>query len=200
MQTIIYLVRHGQVYNPDKIIYGRLPNFGLSETGKKQIEETAEFLKDKQVDIIFSSPLLRAKQTAEIIKDRLELPTIHITEEINEVKTSYQGWKESDLDKLQSEVYLKPLDSHDETMEQIAQRMKHFVETISQSFAGKHIAVCSHGDPIMLLKFAIQHKPFEVTSFKKDNYVQHGEVYQITINEEALSIMNVFKPTFHTLH
>ena len=200
MQTIIYIIRHGQVYNPDKIIYGRLPNFGLSEIGKKQIEETAKFLKDKQIDMIFSSPLLRAKQTAEIIKNELELTTIHITEEINEVKTSYQGWKTEKLDKLQSQVYLNPLDPHDETMEQIAQRMEHFVDTISQSFAGKRIAVCSHGDPIMLLKFVIHNKPLEVVSFKTDNYVQHGEVYQITIDKKSLTMTSVFKPILHTLH
>src|SRR5258708_4717920 len=110
MQSTIYLIRHGEVHNPEGIIYGRLPNFGLSEKGKMEVEKTAEFLKNKEIDDIYASPLDRAKQSAEIIQNKLKLSTIQIADEITEVKTSYQGRKFIELDMLQSEVYLKPLD------------------------------------------------------------------------------------------
>jgi broad specificity phosphatase PhoE len=194
MRTTIYLIRHGQVYNPNKILYGRLPHFGLSETGKKQIEETAAFLKDKQIDEIFSSPLLRARQTAGIIVNELKLHPLHFSKLLIEVKTSYQGRKQNTLDKLQSQVYLKPLNPSDETIEQLANRMKKFIQQIQKNYPGKHIVAVSHGDPLMALKAVIKKRPLEFYSFKTDQYVQHGEVYQITIDDNNLSLINIFKP------
>lgn len=195
MSTRIYLIRHGEVYNPDDIIYGRLPNFGLSNKGEKEIEKTADFLSDKHIDAIYSSPLDRAKQTAEIIRNKLGIPTVHISEQILEVKTSYQGRKFSDLDELQSEVYLKPLSPDDETIEQIATRMILFVEKLIEKEQGKHIVVCSHGDPIMITKIAIQKKELIFDMFKNNIYIQHGEVYEIIADEKTnLSIKSVFKP------
>src|SRR6266700_7514412 len=119
MQTTIYLIRHGEVKNPDNIIYARLPKFDLSANGKKQAEQAAEFLKDKHIEAIYSSPLERAKQTAEIIQKELDLPEIYFSDQILEVRTSYEGKKFSSLDKLQSEVYLKPLSPTDETTEDL---------------------------------------------------------------------------------
>lgn len=197
MQTTIYLIRHGEVLNPDNILYGRLPNFGLSEKGKQEIEKSANFLKDKQIDELYASPLERAKESAEIIQKRLHIPTIHFSDEILEVRTSYQGRKFSELDALQSEVYLKPLKPSDETIEQIAQRMRFFLMELITKHKGKHITVVSHGDPIMALKAVIEHKPLEFYSFKTDNghYIQHGEVYQITgDNLDTLTLTKAFTP------
>lgn len=67
MKTIIYFMRHGEVHNPDKILYGRLSRFRLSDVGKEGIHTIANELKEKGVDIIYSSPLLRARQTAGIV-------------------------------------------------------------------------------------------------------------------------------------
>jgi broad specificity phosphatase PhoE len=193
--TTIYLIRHGEVYNPSKILYGRLPNFGLSETGKKQTEESAEFLKDKQISALYSSPLLRAKETAEIIKGKIDLPKLFITDEITEVLTSYQEQKTSNLDLLQSEVYLKPLSQNDETIEQIATRMRKFTTGMLEMYKGKNIAVVSHGDPIMILKAYIQNKELTVNVFKTNTYVKHAEIYQIDADDNnKLSIKSIFTP------
>ncbi len=91
MTTNIYLVRHGEVYNPKQIVYGRLPRFGLSEKGRVEIEKTAEFLSDKKIEAIYSSPLLRARQTAGIIQMRLKLPKIMLLKNLLEAKTSLEG-------------------------------------------------------------------------------------------------------------
>jgi broad specificity phosphatase PhoE len=194
MQTIIYLIRHGEVNNPQEIIYGRLSNYGLSEKGKLEAQKTAEFLEDKHIDEIYSSPLERATQTAEIIRTKLKLRTIHITDEITEVKTSYQGKKFNDLDKLQSEVYLKPLDPSDETIEQLAHRMEIFIKELLSKHQGKHLLVVSHGDTIMALKAVIKNTPLEFLPFKTDHYIQHAEVYQVTYEGNNLSIKEIFKP------
>ena len=64
METVISFVRHGEVYNPDDIIYGRLCGFRLPEKGNYQAVKAAETLNGSQLAAIFSSPLLRARQTA----------------------------------------------------------------------------------------------------------------------------------------
>lgn len=194
MQTTMYLVRHGEVYNPNNIIYGRLPNFSLSKKGEKELKKTAEFLKDKAIDIIYSSPLQRAQQSAKIIQKNLTLPTIHIADEITEIQTSYQGRQFSELDELQSEVYLKPLNPSDETIEQIAKRMKKFIEKLAIEQQGKHIILISHGDPIMILRAVIENKLPSFYVLQKGPYIHHGEVYKITDDDNHLSLTSVFKP------
>jgi len=195
MTTTIYLIRHGEVNNPHNIIYGRLPGFHLTDVGKKQLEDAAKYLKNKHIDEIYTSPLLRAKESAGIIQKVLGLPIIHISEEILEVKTSYQEMKFSDLDALQSEVYLKPLNPSDETVEQIANRMMKFIRYLIQTYPGKTIAVVSHGDPIMAVKAEIKRHSYEFLPFKTDDYIQHGEIYEITGDKNNnFSIKAVFKP------
>jgi broad specificity phosphatase PhoE len=62
--TTVHLVRHGEVYNPNKILYGRMPGFRLSEAGERQAKVTAEFLAGADVAAVVTSPMDRARQTA----------------------------------------------------------------------------------------------------------------------------------------
>jgi broad specificity phosphatase PhoE len=63
-ETIVHLVRHGEVYNPDGILYGRIPGFRLSAAGEAMAVQAAEALKGRDVTVVRSSPLERAVQTA----------------------------------------------------------------------------------------------------------------------------------------
>ena len=63
-RTVVHLLRHGEVHNPERILYGRLPGFGLSDLGVRQAEQVAAYLRDHDVVHVVSSPLLRAQQTA----------------------------------------------------------------------------------------------------------------------------------------
>lgn len=66
----IHLVRHGEVYNPAGVLYGRLPNFHLSETGHAMAKEAAKQLKTMGVNVqaIYCSPLVRAQESAKPIE------------------------------------------------------------------------------------------------------------------------------------
>ena len=66
-RTTVHLLRHGEVHNPAKILYGRLPNFHLSELGRQMAKAAAEALADCDVTHLVSSPLERAQETAEPI-------------------------------------------------------------------------------------------------------------------------------------
>ncbi|HUM36859.1 MAG TPA: histidine phosphatase family protein, partial [Anaerolineae bacterium] len=62
--TRLLFIRHGLVHNPDNLIYGRLPGFELSELGHRQAQAAAAALRATPLAALFSSPQLRARQTA----------------------------------------------------------------------------------------------------------------------------------------
>jgi broad specificity phosphatase PhoE len=66
-RTTVHLLRHGEVHNPAKVLYGRLPDFHLSELGRQMAKADAEALADRDVTYVVASPLERAQETAEPI-------------------------------------------------------------------------------------------------------------------------------------
>ncbi|MGH3635249.1 MAG: histidine phosphatase family protein, partial [Mycobacterium sp.] len=72
--TRIHLVRHGEVYNPDGVLYGRLPGFHLSDKGNRQAQAVADALAGRDVVAVIASPLQRAQETAAPIAARHDLP------------------------------------------------------------------------------------------------------------------------------
>ncbi len=73
-QTRVHVVRHGEVHNPTGILYGRLPGFHLSETGKAQADAVAGALADRDIVAVIASPLQRAQETAAPIAATHDLP------------------------------------------------------------------------------------------------------------------------------
>ena len=73
-QTRVHVMRHGEVYNPDAILYGRLPGFHLSERGKAQAGAVADALAERDIAAVIASPLQRAQETAAPIAARHNLP------------------------------------------------------------------------------------------------------------------------------
>lgn len=88
--SLVHVIRHGEVYNPDRILYGRLPGFRLSELGEAQAETTAEFLAGRDIAYLVSSPLERAVQTATPLAAALEL-SIEIDERLIEAGNRFEG-------------------------------------------------------------------------------------------------------------
>jgi broad specificity phosphatase PhoE len=72
-KTTVHVLRHGEVYNPSKVLYGRLPDFHLSELGKQMAKAAAEALADRDITYTVASPLERAQETAAPIAAEFEL-------------------------------------------------------------------------------------------------------------------------------
>ena len=70
-QTVVHVMRHGEVHNPDKILYGRLPGFRLSTAGEGMAVKAAKWFLDRDVTHLVSSPLERAQQTAKPLAEAL---------------------------------------------------------------------------------------------------------------------------------
>ena len=90
MRTVVHLLRHGEVHNPDKVLYGRLPGFRLSEAGERMATAAAAALCDRDVVAVFSSPLERALRTAEPLAAKLGLD-VRVDERLVESSNVFEG-------------------------------------------------------------------------------------------------------------
>ncbi|TGB15307.1 histidine phosphatase family protein [Streptomyces palmae] len=61
--TVVHLMRHGEVDNPEGVLYGRLPGYHLSELGRKMADQVAEHLAGRDIKHVVASPLERAQET-----------------------------------------------------------------------------------------------------------------------------------------
>ena len=94
LTSVVHLVRHGEVANPDGVLYGRIPGFGLSEDGQMMAKAAADFMAGRDVVLLKSSPLERAVQTAEPIAAQLRLP-IEVDDRLIEPWNHFEGMKVS---------------------------------------------------------------------------------------------------------
>ncbi|MEX2419029.1 MAG: histidine phosphatase family protein, partial [Acidimicrobiia bacterium] len=67
----LHLVRHGEVANPDGVVYADLPGFSLSAAGRAQAAASARYLQARSPEAVVSSPLDRAMETARAIADAI---------------------------------------------------------------------------------------------------------------------------------
>ena len=140
-------MRHGEVFNPDNVFYGRLSGFRLSDKGNYQAVRAAETLNGSRLGAIFSSPLLRARQTAgQLIKSNPHL-RLRISSLLLEVATPFDGRPAPEVDKLHGDVYTGS-DDHFEQPLDIVHRVQKFIQRSRRQYAGKHIAAVTHGDVI----------------------------------------------------
>lgn len=147
--THLYLIRHGDYYSTDED--GRLLDEGLNEMGVHQAERLRDrFLANNvEFDVLISSTMLRAKQTADIIAPALDLPII--------LDSDVEEWRNTDgnitpeefSEKLrplspEQRVFMRPVESG-ETWTEFMFRACTALNRITQDYAGKKIVVVCHG-------------------------------------------------------
>jgi broad specificity phosphatase PhoE len=156
-RTVVHLLRHGEVHNPERILYGRLPGFGLSDLGIRQAEQVAAYLRDHDVVHVAASPLLRAQQTAKPIAAMHGVDVV-TDEGLIEADNVFEGSRVSVGDGALRDPRIWPKlrnpfrPSWGEPYRDIADRMLAAVHRARRRAAG-HEAVCvSHQLPIWTLR------------------------------------------------
>lgn len=166
-QTIIHVLRHGEVHNPNGILYGRLKGYSLSELGKRMAQMVAdEFQKRPEINItkIITSPLLRTQQTAKPTSKAYNVP-IETDHRLIEAGNHFEGipvnknrwilakpkfWK----------LYRNPIrPSWGEPYYDIADRMLKVVKDVQKNYSGQQILLVSHQLPIWCLRRYLEKKP-----------------------------------------
>lgn len=182
--TTILIVRHTEVHNPQRVLYGRLPAYTLSDYGLKQAERVAEFLANRPLSVVYSSPLERARQTAGLIADRHPAAARIVTGLLNEIGTSWQGTPFAQF-KPGFSAYEHRRHDDDETIGDVQRRMTAFVTRTRATYPGATIVGVSHGDPITILRIALSGRPVTVAATKGSDYAGLGSVTEITFAPEA---------------
>lgn len=159
-RAVVHLVRHGEVANPEHILYGRLPGFHLSESGLVMAKAAADFLAGRDVTVLRSSPLERAVESAEPIAAEFGLPVV-IDDRLIEAANHFEGLRfgvgDGALRQPRHWQYLRnPFrPSWGEPYVEIAARVLAAVRTAAAAARG-HEAVCvSHQLPIWVARCAV---------------------------------------------
>ena len=189
MNNTYFILRHGETpyqLKKEKTIYPwpePSPIF-LTKKGEKQIEEAGKWLKDKNIDLIFSSDITRVKQTSEIISREINVKPIF---DIRLREIDYGDYKgklikdyRKDFSSLKQRFFERP--KNGESKLDVKKRLLDFFDEINEKYKNKNILIISHQGTLHILDGAlmgIKHEnlldkdkaiPLKVGEFKKLEY------------------------------
>jgi len=160
--TVVHLLRHGEVHNPEHVLYGRLPEYHLSANGRMMAAAAADFFAGRPVAAVFASPLERAQETAQPVAERLGL-TITTDDRLIESANVLEGKSVSlaslALNPLNWKYLWNPLrPSWGEPYTQVAGRMRQAIDRARDASRGREAVCVSHQLPIWVSRLAAEHK------------------------------------------
>ncbi|HYH35692.1 MAG TPA: histidine phosphatase family protein [Nocardioides sp.] len=164
-QTIVHLLRHGEVHNPEGLLYGRMDGFHLSELGRRMAQQVADTIGDRDITHLVASPLTRTRETAQPLAEArgLEVAT---DERIIESTNVFQGEKfgpgANTLRNPRAWRYLwnpwRP--SWGEPYVEIAARMMAAVREAAAAARGHEAVLVSHQLPIWTTRLHVEDRSF----------------------------------------
>jgi broad specificity phosphatase PhoE len=155
-RTVVHLVRHGEVDNPVGLIYGRLPDYHLSDLGRAMAERTAEHLRGRDVVHLRCSPLERAQETMEPIAAAFGLPVtidgrvIEADNYLEGVRVSLGGTLRRPRSWWLFRNALRP--TWGEPYREIVARMRLAVRDAEEAARGHEAVIVSHQLPIWMAR------------------------------------------------
>ncbi|GAB3206849.1 histidine phosphatase family protein [Marinactinospora thermotolerans] len=155
--TVVHLLRHGEVHNPAGVLYGRLPDFHLSERGRRMAELAAKWFAGRDLKVLYSSPLERAQETAEPLADGFGLP-IQLDDRLIEAGNSFQGKPFTSRamadPRTWRRLYNPFLPSWGESYTTIVARMVEVIKQVRREAWGGEAVCVSHQLPIWMARRA----------------------------------------------
>lgn len=159
---LIHLVRHGEVHNPEGVLYGTLEGFRLSERGQQMAALAAESMAGRDITGLYASPLQRTQESAAPWATRFGLD-INIDPRLIEPRNRFEGYN------IRRELRRRPLlarylvnpwrPSWGEPFASIANRMMAAIADIHQATEHGEAVIVSHQLPIWMVARTVQGKP-----------------------------------------
>lgn len=203
MSSAVHVVRHGEVENPMKILYGRQPGWRLSQRGQEMAEVIGEWSKSIAVGALHVSPLQRAQETAAPISRIHSLP-IHTDDRLIEAANIFEG-KSFELGSgvlkhpsSWRHLYNPWKPSWGEPYQEQISRMLAAVFDAHKAAQGKDAVVVSHQLPIWILRSAIEgrrliHDPRKrectLASVTSIHFDDDGLIYGTSYSEPARHLL-----------
>ncbi|GGU42644.1 histidine phosphatase family protein [Nocardioides albus] len=165
METTVHLLRHGEVHNPEGILYGRRPGYNLSELGLQMAERVADRIAGQDITHVISSPLERAQQTAGPLAKALGVD-ISLDERVLESENLFVGKSFKDgLGPLKDpKVWPKLINpfkpSWGEPYLEIVARMMAAIHDARDLARGHEAVIVSHQLPIWTTRLHVEGRSF----------------------------------------
>jgi len=167
----------------------------LTERGVGMIQESAKILKDKQIDFIFSSDLLRTQETSKIVSDAIGVP-VQFDERLREVSFGIMnGGPIAQLDiafRNESERITDKMENG-ESYQEVWKRISDFLNDTELQYKGKNILVVSHECPLWILESIVKSMSLEenLKRIKREERIHKGQVKELNGAEDLVPIANV---------
>ena len=188
-----FLLRHGKtIHQAEKkdIIYNYPddnPGCVLLEQGIKEVQLAGEILKGKDIDLIFSSDILRTRQTVKIVAELInyDIEKIVYDKRLRDInwgifggESKEKAWAYYDNDMMEKFEQGVP---QGESWNQCKERMVEVLEEIEDNFENKNVLIVSHGDPLWLLEGYMRGKNNEelILEENKKESIKTGEIREI---------------------
>jgi broad specificity phosphatase PhoE len=157
VRTVVHLMRHGEVHNPTGVLYGRLPDFHLSDLGREMAQTVGAHLGDHDVTVVVASPLDRAQETAAPIASAHDLSITtdgRVIEAGNyfEGKTFGVGDGSLKYPKHWTKLVNPFRPSWGEPYQEIADRMLAAIADARESARGHEAVIVSHQLPVWTVR------------------------------------------------
>lgn len=175
MAKIIYLIRHGEsVANKQGVYQGQSMDTGLTELGKKQARAVAGVLTRLKLKAIYTSPLKRTKETAEIIGRQTGLPIFENIKLLEINHGSWEGKKTNEFNQAEQKLLIRWREQPDqikmikgEALKDVALRCQRFIKSMPD---GQEAAVITHDVIIRVMTImALKHELKYIWRFALDN-------------------------------
>ncbi len=187
---MIYIVRHGQTHsNIDGIIQGQSVDASLNETGIEQAKHVASLLKFEPIDLIISSDLLRAFQTAQIISNELHLK-IEKDERLREM--SFGSWEGKTFSEISNTPEGRLWEEHSsewkmegaETLKNVQQRF--ITSVVDHARRSGDILIVSHGAAISAFLLYVKNLSLDLV---KNNFPANGAILKFKFENDHFNLM-----------
>lgn len=186
MNNKYFLLRHGQtIYQTKKkgFLYPwpEIAPISLTKKGEGQIEKAAKDLKKENIDLIYSSDVFRAKQTAGIVGKEFGLK-VNFDKRLRDVNCGiFNGKHEKNLQRFFSsemEKFSKKIPKG-ENWNDVRKRLTDFIEEVKRKYTDKKILIISHGDPLWFLAGIIKGLKSEEEFLKPEHKLFYPQVGQL---------------------
>lgn len=196
-RTIVHLLRHGEVFNPSGVLYGRLPDFHLSELGQEMAQRVADATKNRDITHVVASPLDRAQETAQPVAAAHSLE-IRTDPNLIEAANVFEGLKVGGGDGIikspQMWRYLwNPLrPSWGEPYVDIAARMRIAISAAKEEAAGHEALLVSHQLPVWVARLDAEERNFPHDPRKRQCAL--ASVTSLTYDDDELTAIVYTEP------
>jgi broad specificity phosphatase PhoE len=187
--TVVHLLRHGEVHNPDHVLYGRLPGYHLSANGRMMAAAAADYFEGRPVAAIFASPLERAQETAQPVAERLGLSIVtdnRLIESGNVLEGKTVSLASLGLNPANWRYLWNPFQpSWGEPYATIAARVREVVDRARDASRGREAVCVSHQLPIWVTRLAAEHR--RLWHNPSSRQCALGSVTSLTFDDDQLT-------------